>query len=269
MFSHAFPSSFGEHQIRRRDSFILFLPLRNVPICLPSYIFFHTRFFFPSQNPIFPPSSQTVRLSLPLDPLSLLPLIAKNDLSIFRRTPSQLARYIAWSRDIKAQYGSIQTYICQQRLHWQPEPATQDQPQQPQSRFAVVDPTPFGSSHDYRILRNDWPYGFTPDIDHMVVWLKTPLAVNTADGSLVPEAWALVQGFVNRVFVKRLARERQQEWDGDGKGKEAVAAEDRVLWFKNWTALQSVGALEHFHVLVRGAGEDLLWEWTGEGKRGS
>ena len=47
-------------------------------------------------------------------------------------------------------------------------------------------------------------------------------------------------------------------------GKEG---KDLILWFKNYPALQSVGALEHFHCFVRGADDAMLWEWTGEGKR--
>ena len=33
--------------------------------------------------------------------------------------------------------------------------------------------------------------------------------------------------------------------------KLGVEGRDKVLWFKNWTGLQSVRGLEHIHVLVR------------------
>ena len=33
--------------------------------------------------------------------------------------------------------------------------------------------------------------------------------------------------------------------------KLGVEGQDKVLWFKNWTGLQSVRGLEHIHVLVR------------------
>ena len=45
------------------------------------------------------------------------------------------------------------------------------------------------------------------------------------------------------------------------------ASENRVLWFKNWTTLQSVRALEHFHVMVKDVDEKLLRQWTGEDSR--
>lgn len=63
---------------------------------------------------------------------------------------------------------------------------------------------------------------------------------------------ARIETFVSATFVQRLAKEDHVD-----------APEDRVLWFKNWAALQSVSALEHFHVMVKDAGEDLLKEWIG------
>lgn len=62
----------------------------------------------------------------------------------------------------------------------------------------------------------------------------------------------MIDTFVNATFVQRLAKESHPD-----------AAEDRVLWFKNWAALQSVAALEHFHVMVRDASEDTLKDWIG------
>ena len=117
------------------------------------------------------------------------------------------------------------------------------------------DHTPFAASADYRILRNDWPYATPPDIAHLVVWLKTGFAVSKPEGHLLPESRAQIESFVNRTFAEPL----KTIYKDDG--------EDRVLWFKNWSTLQSVEALEHFHCFVRGAGEELLGEWTGEEKR--
>ena len=119
-----------------------------------------------------------------------------------------------------------------------------------------LSPQPFGHPADYKILRNDWPYATPEDIAHLVIWLKTPFAVSRPESYLLPEGRSQIQAFVEEQFTKPL-----REKYGDGNG------DDRVLWFKNWSALQSVGALEHFHCFVRGADEDLLWKWTGEGKR--
>ena len=115
--------------------------------------------------------------------------------------------------------------------------------------------TPFVDPADYKILCNDWPYATPADIAHLVVWLKTRFAVSKPEGYLLPESRAQIESFVNRTFAEPL----KAIYKDDG--------EDRVLWFKNCSALQSVGALEHFHCFVRGAGEELLEDWTSEGKR--
>ncbi|RHZ67374.1 GIG1 family protein [Aspergillus thermomutatus] len=168
-------------------------------------------------------------------------IIKENKLELFKRLPSHLRRYIKWSRGIKELYGGILNYICQERLHWD----------QQDSKVVFKNPTPFASPSDYCIRFNDWPYGVAPGIRHLVVWLKTPLPVQE-DGNLTTESRACIETFVSATFVQRLAREVH-----------ADAPEARVLWFKNWAALQSVTALEHFHVMVKDASEETLREWIG------
>ncbi|RDL34339.1 uncharacterized protein BP5553_07467 [Venustampulla echinocandica] len=158
---------------------------------------------------------------------------ATNNLGIMQRKPSELRRYIAWCRKVKSEYGSISNYVIQHRLPWGSPP------------FTYLSSIPFSEPDDYKILINDWPYGCTDDITHIVVWSKTPIAANEATGDLTEESRLTLQNFVERTFVERLG--------GD---------HERVLWFKNWVQLQSVRALEHVHVLVRNATKEDLAYWT-------
>ncbi len=161
-----------------------------------------------------------------------------------KRYPSELRRYLLWSSQIKKDYGSIFNFVCRERMHW---PSSKDA----NNPLGVRDEVPFRHPDDYKILRNDWPYAVPSDVTHLVVWMKTPLA-STEDGNLLEVARAQVQEFVDACFVSPIK---------DRTGLENT--DDMVLWFKNWSALQSVGALEHFHCLVKGADEALLNEWTG------
>jgi len=145
---------------------------------------------------------------------------------------------------MKEQYGNITNYLCATRLHWTPR-----QEGEAGSTFAYNNATPFADPADYRILVNDWPYGLSPNITHLVVWLKTPIPTEPETGDVTAAARGLIEGFVERTFVGRL--------------KEKGAGVDQVLWFKNWSGLQSVRAVEHFHVMVKDVDEDLLREWTG------
>lgn len=207
-------------------------------------------------GPISRPSSVPTRPTRIYNPATNSLHPAREDLGALIRRPSDLKRYIAWSSAIKAEYGSITNYVCSQRLGWNqpngngngsangtaiPTPTTYN------------NPIPFADPEDYRILRNDWPYGMNPGISHLVIWLRTPVAVTEDEGRVTDDSRELIQKFVDRTFVARLAE----------AGFEDPAA--HVLWFKNWTALQSVRTVEHVHVLVRDVPEKLLLEWTGEG----
>jgi hypothetical protein len=164
---------------------------------------------------------------------------ADNTLEDLKRLPSDLRRYLAWSHSIKKDYGGIVPYVIQERLRW--KPLTSGAP-----TFAHTSEIPFQVRSDYAVLRNDWPYGFVPGITHLVVWSKTPIAADDTKGDVTDESRKLIEDFVHDFFVKDLGEE----------GRE------RVLWFKNWVSLQSVRGVDHVHVLVRDAPEELLARWT-------
>ncbi|KAF2087081.1 hypothetical protein K490DRAFT_42714 [Saccharata proteae CBS 121410] len=167
--------------------------------------------------------SQTSPQHTPHTWSSLRTIIAHNDLHLLTRSPSQLQAYAAWSASTAAQHGTI-THTSATRT-----PSTPPQ-------FAVQNPTPFASPSDYLVLPNDWPYSLAPGIEHLLIWLKTPLSLNPATGDLSDAARGLVEEFVTKYFRQRLG--------------EAVKGE-KVLWFKNWTALQSVRGVDHVHILIR------------------
>lgn len=156
----------------------------------------------------------------------------------FKRMPSQLHKYMYWTRDVKAQYGSIVSYMVANRL-----PKAWGQPP-----FTPASTIPFADPSDFKVLLNDWPYATEPGITHIVVWSRTPIPVDSGKGDLTPESRARIEDLVKRYFIDAL-----------GPG-----GEDKVLWFKNWVALQSVRTVEHFHVMVRDVDDDMLERWTGE-----
>ena len=77
------------------------------------------------------------------------------------------------------------------------------------------------------------------------------------EGYLTPDSIALVEDFVQRTFVEPLSSYGSKEHVSD-------RPRDRVLWFRNWTGLQSVRGLEHVHVLIRDAPKDLLDLWISD-----
>lgn len=176
-------------------------------------------------------------------------IVETNNLQLIRRKPSQRLVYKAWCKDIIAAYGSITAYMCTERLRWTPQPNSSADTG---PMFNYQDPTPFTQSSDFKILRNDWPYGsFEPGITHLIVWSKPRIPTDPESGPVTPESRQLIDRFIERTFVERMERE-------------GISAGERVLWFKNWGALQSVRGLEHIHVLLKDVPGILVDELTGE-----
>jgi len=140
---------------------------------------------------------------------------------------------MSWSHEINKQYGSMTNFLIQSKLPWGSPP------------FNYISSIPFENPSDYQILVNDWPYAFTPDLTHIVVWSKTPIATDSQTGDVTDQSRKVIHDFVQKTFVDRLGA-------------------DRVVWFKNWVSLQSVRALEHIHVIVRDATKEDVEHWTGK-----
>ncbi|CZT22087.1 uncharacterized protein RCC_07956 [Ramularia collo-cygni] len=159
-------------------------------------------------------------------------LIRQNRLQDFTRVPSELRAYREFCSDIEQGYGSILNFILKERLRWELESADAD------GRMSFDD-----AKATYRILRNDWPYGFDPRIVHLVVWTKfaLPIDPDSEIGDMSSAARKVVDDFVGKTFSEVSEK----------------------VWFKNWGALKSVHAVEHFHVLLFNPGEKLVERVTG------
>ncbi|KAL1895541.1 hypothetical protein Cpir12675_003179 [Ceratocystis pirilliformis] len=160
--------------------------------------------------------------------------IEQNDLNGLQRTPSELKRYLKWGQDTREVYGSVMEYLLYHRL-----PAAWGRPP-----FTFVSDIPFSEESDYCILTNEWPYALDQGIVHVVVWTRTPIETDNVIGDMTPRSRAIVDAFIERMF-------------------RAKVGDQNVLWFKNWTALQSVRSLDHVHVLLRNVDQGLINEWTG------
>ena len=185
-------------------------------------------------------------------------VVDSNRLDVIRRKPSERVIYKSWCKKIVAVYGSITAYMCAERLHWEPLPSSCAETETGPV-FEAEDPTPFKNPSDYKILCNDWPYGsFGRNITHLIVWSKSRIPTQPDTGLVTPESRKLIDAFVEAIFINRLARDESK-----------TPAGERVLWFKNWGALQSVRGLEHIHVLVEDVADTVVQEWTGEPLRDS
>ncbi|KAL2752273.1 hypothetical protein ACRALDRAFT_1033023 [Sodiomyces alcalophilus JCM 7366] len=144
-------------------------------------------------------------------------LVAENRLDSFQRVPSELRRYKIFVHEVMKEHGTVANFILKQRLGWV-------QPLQPKGR-------PFEEPSDVKILFNDWPYGIDERIKHLVVWTKFELEDDPMTGDLKGSTRTEIDRYVGETF-------------------RAYLPKDTVIWFRNWSSLKSVHAIEHFHVML-------------------
>jgi hypothetical protein len=95
---------------------------------------------------------------------------------------------------LKRQYGSVLSFIINERLKW-------DDDLKPKG-------APFTCDDDIKILFNDWPYGVEEGIVHLVVWTKFELEDDPTTDDLTERARKEIDGFVTRTFCGRVPDEQ-------------------------------------------------------------
>ncbi|KAF2723563.1 hypothetical protein K431DRAFT_310984 [Polychaeton citri CBS 116435] len=157
--------------------------------------------------------------------------IKTNRIDMFQRVPSQLRLYREYCDKLVGQYGSVMRFVVEERLGWSEHEGERE--------------GGFGCQDNYKILLNDWPYGVDERIVHLVIWTKFPLPVdhNSELGDLTVEGRQMIDEFVDRKFVSK-------------------CGSDRTIWFKNWSSLKSIHAVEHLHVMLFDPDREFIKEVT-------
>lgn len=160
-------------------------------------------------------------------------IIDENNLSALKRRPHDLRNYLRWKHYIEeTRPGGVLEFMLTERLHWL-DSSFQGNPKV--KVLPPVDPRFMGCvDHDLKILSNDFPYAMQHGIVHVVVWTRTRIPLLDT-GDITPKSKVLINTYVTETFVKN---------------KSLCIDDYSVVWFKNWSALQSIPALEHFHVLL-------------------
>lgn len=115
-------------------------------------------------------------------------IVRTNRLGDFRRWPSDLRRYREYIWWLNRDYGSVMRFMLQKRLRWA-EPVV------------LRGSRPFECEDDFKILKNDWPYGLDKTIVHLVVWTKFKLEDNE-------ETEAEIDRFVAKTFPTGVAKDQ-------------------------------------------------------------
>jgi hypothetical protein len=152
------------------------------------------------------------------------------------RSESQLQDYHDFKAKLEARNVNIATNLIIHSLHWLPN--TTDERLSPQEALKLIkyeDPKPFCNPNDVFITLNDFPYYIKERTLHLLVWVKFPMLpdINSEIGDIDKETKEIIEKYVNLTFVKKLNISR-----------------DNLIWWKNYTKIQSIKSIPHIHVLV-------------------
>lgn len=169
-------------------------------------------------------------------------IIKHNELNSFARSKKATEKYLAFKKELKEKNTTVFKHLVVNTLKWRTAEQVQglkdDEIAVPASGDAL-----FTNGSDLKIVRNDFPYYFEDDVAHLCVWSKRRIDSdpNSALGDLSAEMRALIEEYVNKTFV---------EWLGIPR--------EKLVWFRNWEALQSVKEISHIHVVVKGMTNEQL-----------
>ena len=145
-----------------------------------------------------------------------------NRIDRFQRLPTDLRKYLEYTSQIKARYGSVMRFVVKERLRWGggddlDELKPKGRPFEYDGSFIRILHCKcvhcFGlicirDAEDIKILYNDWPYGVEHGIIHLVVWTKFELEDDPATDDLTPRARKEIDGYVKKTFCSRVPPEQ-------------------------------------------------------------
>lgn len=152
------------------------------------------------------------------------------------RSKEQLQAYRNFKKEMAQKNISITTNLMINEMHWLPK----DTDPHLSSDEAVKlikynDPRPFANPGDVFIALNKFPYYIKEKTIHLLVWVKFPMLPDPKSeiGDIDDHTKAIIEKYIHKTFVQNLGIRR-----------------DHLVWWKNYTRIQSIKAIPHIHVLI-------------------
>ncbi|CCH62637.1 hypothetical protein TBLA_0H03560 [Henningerozyma blattae CBS 6284] len=158
-------------------------------------------------------------------------IIKSGQLPELRRTPECNDKYQLFKKNLASRNVSVAQHMLNQ-LGWNMDENNRlNQTGFPDLESKVK--ASFASRESFKILQNDFPYSYDPQIVHLLIWSKIKLPIYKDESiNLKNEE---LNSKINR-FLKLNMEGRENVIDYD--------------WFINYTVLQSIEAVSHIHLLV-------------------
>ncbi|KAG0665452.1 hypothetical protein C6P45_000449 [Maudiozyma exigua] len=172
--------------------------------------------------------------------------ISTGELYKLRRSKEETVRYRAHKQELKDKDISIIDSVLG-KLNW-----TLDNLEEINAKIYPTDDDKLKASFSkkdlFKLLPNDFPYMFQPNIIHLLVWSKVRLPIYPNDHTEVsmekhndvlpkmnPEMEQRINVFLETSLGKKLGLKPREDY----------------VWFINYSSLQSIRAISHIHLLVK------------------
>lgn len=174
-------------------------------------------------------------------------IIQNNKLEYFARSKDETERYLKIKEQIKKDNMTVFKHILVESLQWYDPSLNNGVPDNEISKlkdneivFRASSNKLFSDANDIKILKNDFPYHFDKDIQHLCIWSKVRIQADPDSiiGDISPQTRRLIDRYVEKTFIEKLGIPREN-----------------LVWFRNWEALQSVKSISHIHVIIKGMTE--------------
>ncbi|VEU22558.1 DEKNAAC103609 [Brettanomyces naardenensis] len=163
-------------------------------------------------------------------------IVLSGDIARMYRSPDCLRKYRQFKASLKERDIDMTTNILVTQLKWMSPTVDLKTPASKLiGSIKYSDARPFANEKDMMIMPNAFPYNLEEGIVHLCVWVKFPLPPdpNSEVGDISDTNKQLIQIYIEQTFAKGLG-----------------LSKDKVIWFKNWAALQSVKSIPHIHVVI-------------------
>lgn len=177
-------------------------------------------------------------------------IVKSNKLENFARSKESTERYHRFKQELREKGITIFKYLLTHQLNWYNSEdnggkSITEIEDDSQIVIKLEGTTMFENDQDWKILFNHFPYHFEEDVTHLCIWSKVPIPAdpNSPYGDISPQTRRQVDQFLDRIILLRLGIDSEN-----------------MTWFKNWAALQSVKAISHIHVIIKGITKEQLGE---------
>ncbi|ODV98192.1 hypothetical protein PACTADRAFT_47994 [Pachysolen tannophilus NRRL Y-2460] len=188
-------------------------------------------------------TNNVVDINKPILWEELQEIVSTNEIQNLRRNPEVNVKYQNFKTQLSSKNESLFSHLIFDELKWADrndylQHLTSDKIND-LPKVLKLNPTDkrlLANAADIKILPNDFPYFFESNVCHLCIWSKVVIKDDplSGKGDISRKTRKIIDRYVEKTFVDYLG-----------------IPKENILWFRNWSALQSVKALSHIHVVIK------------------